>query len=183
MNRLDRKILVVPLLATLALLLWLQGSNVITKSEYFQRIEAIAERIKSKAERLEKTEGKNSLVKDDVEVKTNTTGETVIEQIGEASWYGKNFHGKKTASGETFNQYALTAAHPAFPLGTKAIVTNLETGKSVEVEINDRGPYAKGRDIDLSKRAATEIGMTKDGAAPVKIEAAVPSEKESPGQK
>lgn len=107
-------------------------------------------------------------------MKTDAKGEPVIEQVGEASWYGKDFHGEKTASGETFDQHDLTAAHPTLPLGTEATVTNLETGKSVDVEINDRGPYTKGRDIDLSKEAAKEIGINKDGAAPVKIEAKVP---------
>jgi rare lipoprotein A len=102
----------------------------------------------------------------------------VVEQVGEASFYGPGFHGKKTATGERFDQNDLTAAHPTLPLGTKATVTNLETGDSVEVKINDRGPYAKGRDIDLSKGAAKELGMTKDGVAPVKIEAEVaPSDK------
>ena len=154
-----------------------------TKSEYVQKLEVVAYQVKKKAERLEKAEGKNNLVKDDVEVKTNARGQLVIEQIGEASWYGKDFHGKKTARGETFNQYALTAAHPTLPLGTKAIVTNLETGRSVKVEINDRGPYAKGRDIDLSKQAATKLGMTKDGAAPVKIEVEVLPDKKMPDLK
>jgi rare lipoprotein A len=100
----------------------------------------------------------------------------VVEQRGEASWYGKGFHGKKTASGEKFDQDGLTAAHPTLPLGTEVTVTNLETGKSVDVEITDRGPYTKGRDLDLSKKAAKEIDMTEDGAAPVEIEAKVPSE-------
>jgi rare lipoprotein A len=100
----------------------------------------------------------------------------VIEQVGEASWYGKGFHREKTASGEKFDQHDLTAAHPTLPLGTEATVTNLETGKSVDVEINDRGPYTKGRDLDLSREAAKEIGMKENGAAPVKIEAKVPSE-------
>lgn len=172
-----------PLLAALTLLLWPREWEPITKSEYSQRVKIIAEQVKGKAARLEKAEGKNSLVKDAVEVKTNAKGETVIEQIGEASWYGKYFHGKKTASGEAFNQYNLTAAHRTFPLGTEATVTNLETGQSVEVEINDRGPYAKGRDIDLSKQAAIEIGMTKDGTIPVKIEAEVPPKKTRPNQK
>jgi len=94
-------------------------------------------------------------------------------QVGEASYYGKKFHGKETASGKTFNQNKLTAAHPTLPLGTKTKVTNLETGKSVEVEINDRGPSADGRAIDLSKRAARKIGIKKkDGTAKVKIEPA-----------
>jgi rare lipoprotein A len=97
----------------------------------------------------------------------------VVEQVGEASFYGHGFHGKKTATGEKFDQNDLTAAHPTLPLGTTATVTNLETGNSVDVKINDRGPYVKGRDIDLSKRAAKELGMTKDGVAPVKIEAEV----------
>jgi len=183
MSRLNRGLSILPLIAASAFLLWLQGSFIITKSESVQKAEAVAEKVEEKAEHLEKTEGKNDLVKDDVEVKTNAKGETVIEQIGEASWYGKNFHGKKTARGEAFSQYGLTAAHPTFPLGTKATVTNIETGKSVEVEINDRGPHAKGRDIDLSKQAATALGMTKDGAAPVKIEAEVPPEKKTPDQK
>jgi rare lipoprotein A len=92
-----------------------------------------------------------------------------VEQVGGASWYGPAQNGKETASGETFDQNALTAAHPTLPLGTKAVVTNLETGKSVEVTINDRGPYAKGRKIDLSHAAAQRIGMTKKGVTRVKI--------------
>ena len=92
-----------------------------------------------------------------------------VEQVGNASWYGPAQDGKETASGETFDQNALTAAHPTLPLGTIAVVTNLETGKSVEVTINDRGPYAKGRKIDLSRAAAQRIGMTKKGVTRVKI--------------
>jgi rare lipoprotein A len=93
-----------------------------------------------------------------------------VEQVGDASWYGPAQNGKETASGETFDQNKLTAAHPTLPLGTKAVVTNLETGKSVAVTINDRGPYVKGRKIDLSRAAAQKIGMTKEGVAKVKIE-------------
>ena len=93
-----------------------------------------------------------------------------VEQVGNASWYGPAQDGKETASGETFDQTKLTAAHRTLPLGTKAVVTNLETGKSVEVTINDRGPYVKGRKIDLSRAAAQKIGMTKKGVAKVKIE-------------
>jgi rare lipoprotein A len=92
------------------------------------------------------------------------------EQVGEASWYGPAQNGKETASGETFDQNKLTAAHPTLPLGTKAVVTSLETGKSVAVTINDRGPFEKGRKIDLSRAAAQKIGMTKEGVAQVKIE-------------
>jgi rare lipoprotein A len=93
-----------------------------------------------------------------------------VEQVGNASWYGPAQDGKETASGETFGQKGLTAAHRTLPLGSKAVVTNLKTGKSVEVTINDRGPYVKGRKIDLSSAAAQQIGMSKKGVAKVKIE-------------
>ena len=131
------------------------------------------------AKRLEKKEGTHDLVPDSVTTTTNAAGEAVIEQVGEASFYGTRFHGKKTASGKKFNQHKRTAAHRTLPLGTHATVTNLENGKAVEVKITDRGPYAKGRDLDLSKQAAKEIGLTKkEGEAPVKIEATVPLEGE-----
>lgn len=148
-----------------------------------QQTAEIAEKVEQKAKRLEKAEGKNDLVKDEVTVKTEASGEPVLEQVGEASFYGKGFHGKKTASGETFNQNELTAAHPTLPLGSEATVTNLETGKSVEVEINDRGPYAKGRDLDVSKAAAKKLEMTEDGVAPVKIEAEIPPQEEGQDKK
>jgi rare lipoprotein A len=107
------------------------------------------------------------------------TGQTRIEQVGEASVYGQRFQGKRMASNKRFNPHALTAAHPTLPLGTNAKVTNLETGKAVHVRITDRGPYAKGRDIDLSPRAAQAIGLTRhEGEAPVKIEAILPSSRE-----
>ncbi len=101
-------------------------------------------------------------------------GPPTIIQIGTASWYGPGFHGQETASGETFNQHALTAAHRTLPLGTEAKVTNLATGQSVMVKINDRGPYVKGRHLDLSRAAAKQIGLTKPGLAKVKIEAKTP---------
>ncbi len=137
------------------------------------RADEIAKDVAAKSKRTEKAEGKQDLVKDHVAVRVDDEGKPVVEQVGEASWYGKFHQGKKTASGKRFNQNALTAAHPSLPLGTEATVTNLETGKSVDVIINDRGPYVKGRDIDLSKAAAQQLGVTKDGAAPVKIEAVV----------
>jgi rare lipoprotein A len=93
-----------------------------------------------------------------------------IEQ-GTASWYGPRFHGKKTASGERYDENDLTAAHRKLPLGSEATVTNTETGKSVQVEINDRGPYVPGRKIDLSKEAAKRLDMLDDGTARVRIEA------------
>jgi rare lipoprotein A len=91
-------------------------------------------------------------------------------QTGIASWYGPGFHGQPTASGTIYNQYELTAAHPTLPLGTRVIVTNLNNGSSVEVAINDRGPFAKGRIIDLSHAAADTIGMIAPGTAPVRVE-------------
>jgi rare lipoprotein A len=103
------------------------------------------------------------------------TGEKKLQQVGEASWYGPQHQGKATASGEPFDQNQLTAAHPTLPLGATATVTNLATGKSVQVTINDRGPYVKGRQIDLSRAAAKKIGVTKQGVAKVKITAVVPS--------
>ncbi len=89
---------------------------------------------------------------------------------GTASWYGPEFDGKKTASGEIFDQEKLTAAHKTLPLGSKAIVTNLKNGNSVEVEINDRGPYVARRVIDVSYAAAKELGLLESGLAPVRIE-------------
>jgi rare lipoprotein A len=93
-----------------------------------------------------------------------------FKQVGEASWYGPGFHGEKTANGEIFNQNKLTAAHRTLPLGTKAKVTNFKNGKSVDVKINDRGPYAGDRVIDLSRAAAKKLGMEKEGVSIVKIE-------------
>ena len=89
---------------------------------------------------------------------------------GRASWYGPGFHGKKTASGEIFDQGRLTAAHKTLPLGTKAKVTNLKNGNSVEVEINDRGPYVGDRVIDLSRAAANALGFVESGLTLVRIE-------------
>lgn len=93
------------------------------------------------------------------------------QEAGEASWYGPGFHGKETASGETFDQGKMTAAHPTLPMGTQATVTNLENSKKVEVRINDRGPYAGDRVIDLSRAAARKLGMEEDGTTEVKVEA------------
>lgn len=89
---------------------------------------------------------------------------------GQASWYGDKFHGKLTASGETYNKNAYTAAHKTLPFGTIVRVTNTANNKSVDVKINDRGPYVKGRVIDLSHKAFSQIGDVKKGVAPVKIE-------------
>ena len=89
---------------------------------------------------------------------------------GTASWYGGKFHGRRTASGETYNQNALTAAHRTLPFGTEVVVTNENNGKSIVVRINDRGPFTGGRIIDLSRKAATAIDMINSGTARVKLE-------------
>ncbi len=91
------------------------------------------------------------------------------EAVGLASYYGKKFHGRKTASGERFNMYAMTAAHKRLPFGTRVRVTHLKSGRSVAVRINDRGPFARGRIIDLSYGAAKKLGMVTQGVARVQI--------------
>jgi rare lipoprotein A len=91
-------------------------------------------------------------------------------ETGIASWYGPRFHGKLTASGEVFNQEKFTAAHRTLPWGSRVKVTNLANGKSVEVRINDRGPFSKGRIIDVSRAAARALGMMKSGITTVRIE-------------
>ena len=88
---------------------------------------------------------------------------------GIASWYGPKFHGKRTANGEIYNQHGITAAHPTLPIGTIIRVRNLRNRKVVWVRVNDRGPYKKGRILDLSKGAAIRLGMLKEGTAPVQI--------------
>lgn len=95
-------------------------------------------------------------------------GGTAIEN-GVASWYGPNFHGKLTANGEVYDMYKLTAAHRTLPFNTRVRVQNLDNDKSVVVRINDRGPFAKNRVIDLSKKAATEIDMLGPGTARVRL--------------
>ena len=101
--------------------------------------------------------------------------ETVMDaQEGEASYYADSLAGNKTASGEPYDKDALTAAHRSLSFGTKVKVTYLKTGKSVEVVINDRGPHAKGRIIDLSRAAAQAIGLIDDGHGKVKLEVAAP---------
>jgi len=96
--------------------------------------------------------------------------QVLSEQSGMASWYGPGFHGNRSASGEVFNQNALTAAHRTLPFGTQVRVTNLNNGQSVVVRINDRGPFSGGRIIDLSRGAASEIGMVSSGTARVRVE-------------
>lgn len=109
-------------------------------------------------------------IADDASGAANAPGQIGYEQVGIASWYGGHHQGRLTASGERFDEGKLTAAHRSLPLDTKARITNLENGRSVEVTVNDRGPYIEGRVIDLSTRAAQALGMEKDGLALVRIE-------------
>ena len=91
-------------------------------------------------------------------------------QAGMASYYHDRFHGRRTASGSRYDKRAFSAAHKTLPIGTQVRVTDARSGKSVVVRINDRGPYARGRVIDLSRAAAREIGLTHKGVARVKLE-------------
>ena len=96
-----------------------------------------------------------------------TTADAEAKTCGKASWYGPGFHGRTTANGESYNQNAMTAAHKGLKFGTKVRVTNQRNGKSVTLRINDRGPFVKGRIIDVSKAAAGKLGMRNAGVAPV----------------
>jgi rare lipoprotein A len=101
-----------------------------------------------------------------------------FSQRGMASWYGKKFHGQKTSSGETYDMYKMTAAHPTLPIPSYVRVTSVSNGKSVVVRVNDRGPFHAGRIIDLSYVAAYKLGYVGAGSAQVAIEAVVPGQRE-----
>src|SRR3954471_22632817 len=101
-------------------------------------------------------------------VLTTSCGRKITE-MGRASYYADKFQGRKTANGETFKQRKKTAAHRTLPFGTKVTVKNLSNGKTVKVRINDRGPFVKGRMIDLSKKAAKKIDIVNAGVANVEI--------------
>lgn len=98
------------------------------------------------------------------------TGDKPMTQVGTASWYGKQFHGKKTAIGEIYDMHAMTAAHPTMELPSFAKVTNLQNGRSIIVRVNDRGPFLHSRIIDLSYAAAVKLGYQKQGTARVRVE-------------
>lgn len=107
--------------------------------------------------------------------KVGQTAQTLLKQSrsqmrGIASWYGPGLHGRRSASGERFNQHAMTAAHRSLPFGTQVRVTNLKNGRSVVVRINDRGPFTRNRVIDLSAAAARILRMKRSGTAPVQVE-------------
>jgi peptidoglycan lytic transglycosylase len=97
------------------------------------------------------------------------------KERGLASWYGRKFHNQKTSTGETYDMYAMTAAHPTLPLPSYARVTNVATGRSVVVRVNDRGPFHPGRIIDLSYAAAYRIGIAQDGSGEVEVQSVLPS--------
>ena len=103
-------------------------------------------------------------------------------QRGVASWYGKKFHGQRTASGEPYDMYAMSAAHPTLPIPSYARVTRVATGRSVIVRINDRGPFHQGRMIDLSYAAALKLGFAHLGSAEVELESIEPGQAETPPQ-
>jgi len=98
------------------------------------------------------------------------------KERGIASWYGRKFHGQKTSNGETYDMYAMTAAHPTLPLPSYARVTNVSTGRSVVVRVNDRGPFLHDRIIDLSYAAANRIGTAAKGSGEVIVEAIIPGQ-------
>lgn len=100
---------------------------------------------------------------------------------GNASWYGKKFHGHRTSSGEAFDMYQFTAAHKSLPLPTYVRVTNLDNGKNLIVRVNDRGPFHEGRIIDLSWAAAVRLGIDKAGTGRVRVEALSPENNAAPG--
>ncbi|MFN3413904.1 MAG: septal ring lytic transglycosylase RlpA family protein, partial [Thermoanaerobaculum sp.] len=99
-----------------------------------------------------------------------TAATPTYTEEGLASWYGEPYHGRPTASGVTYDMYAMTAAHRTLPFGTWIAVTNLENGKKTEVLVNDRGPFVPGRILDLSRKAATTLGMLEKGVARVRLE-------------
>jgi len=102
------------------------------------------------------------------------TSLTPYHERGMASWYGRKFHGQKTSIGESYDMYALTAAHPTLPLPSYARVTNVASGKSVVVRVNDRGPFLRGRIIDLSYAAAHRLGIAQNGSGEVEVDAILP---------
>lgn len=106
-----------------------------------------------------------------------------FEEQGLASWYGREFHGRKTSNGETYDMYGISAAHKTLPLGTYVRVRNLANGRTQDVRINDRGPFVRGRIIDLSYGAAKQLDIVGPGTAPVKITAlGAPAAQPSAGQ-
>ncbi len=119
---------------------------------------------------LQRAEGRQSSNSSIVATANIRSGSVRSQLTGVASWYGPGFHGARTASGERFDQNAMTAAHKTLPFGTMVRVTNLNNGRSVLVRINDRGPFTPGRSIDLSRGAAEVIGLVSSGVGTVRME-------------
>ena len=101
----------------------------------------------------------------------------VKTQSGNASWYGPGFQGRKTASGERFNMNGYSAAHRTYAFGTKLCVENLSNGRGVTVRVNDRGPFVRGRVVDVSRKAAQSLGMIRSGTASVRVSVVSPKQK------
>ncbi|MCB1048949.1 MAG: septal ring lytic transglycosylase RlpA family protein [Acidobacteria bacterium] len=122
------------------------------------------------------TRGESLRVGSDARIQGLGSGDLIQE--GTASWYGHPYHGRKTSSGEVYDMEADTAAHPDLPFGTRVRVVNVENQRSTVVRINDRGPFVKGRIIDLSKKAAREIGILGPGTGRVRLylEGSIPSD-------
>lgn len=117
-------------------------------------------------------EANDELISETLELNPINFSMVTLKEMGnmKSSWYGPGFHGRLTANGEVYDQMALTAAHKSLKFGTLLKVTNPRNGKSVIVRINDRGPYIEGRDLDLSKAAAKELGLMRRGVARMKVE-------------
>ena len=120
----------------------------------------------------------------EITVSANTEKTLEVDLVNKgkmvASWYGPKFHGKLTANGEIYDQMSMTAAHKSLPFGTMLKLTNPKNGKSVVVRINDRGPYIKGRQIDLSKGAAIALGTLNKGVVKVEVEELVMNDFNNP---
>ena len=132
-------------------------------------IKAYNNKTSESVEKIERKAASEENNDDFEEVKTELTNYSYF-QTGTASFYGGKWHGRKTANGEIFDTYKLTAAHKTLPFGTRVRVTNLSNGKSVVVRINNRGPYGKGRVIDLSQAAFSKIENMSKGLTKVKLE-------------
>jgi rare lipoprotein A len=117
-------------------------------------------------------EANDELISEALDLNPVNFSMVTLKEMGnmKSSWYGPGFHGRITANGEIYDQMALTAAHKSLKFGTLLKVTNPRNGKTVVVRINDRGPYIEGRDLDLSKAAAIELGLMKRGVARMKVE-------------
>ena len=157
------------LIAFLALLLAVSGLLSVRNGASHMAAAVVTESPKAPTEKTEKMpEVKKAII--EAPAKTLETPALTTIGSGEASFYGPGFAGRPTANGERFNPAEMTAAHRTLPFGTKLKVTNERNGRSVVVRINDRGPYAHNRVIDLSKGAAEKIGMISSGTAQVKLE-------------